>query len=58
MSDEFMGRFRRASRDPVIVATSVGLRLVDLLLFGAPGHWAWNALCRVQAARYRQILTP
>lgn len=58
MTDEFMERFRRASRDPVIVATKAGLFLVDLLLFGSPAHRAWNALCAVQAARYRQILTP
>lgn len=56
MSDDFMKRFRRASWDPIIVATSVGLRLVDLLLWGAIASRAWNALVRLQDRRYRVIL--
>lgn len=56
MPDDFMKRFRRASWDPIIVATSVGLRLVDLLLWGATADRAWNALCRLQARRYRAVM--
>lgn len=56
MSDDFMKRFRRASWDPIIVATSVGLYLVDLLLWGAIADRSWSALCALQARRYRVIL--
>lgn len=56
MSDDFMKRFRRASWDPIILATSVGLYLVDLLLWGAIADRSWNALCGLQARRYRVIL--
>jgi hypothetical protein len=56
MSDDFMRRFRRASWDPIILATSVGLRLVDLLLAGSIANRSWNALCALQARRYRAIL--
>lgn len=56
MPDDFMKRFRRASRDPIIVATSVGLYLVDLLLWGSIANRAGNALCRLQARRYRAVM--
>ncbi len=56
MSDDFMQRFRRASWDPIIVATSVGLRLVDLLLWGSIADLASNALVGIQNRRYIAVM--
>jgi hypothetical protein len=56
MSDDFMKRFRRASWDPIILATSVGLRLVDLLLWGSIADLASNELVRIQNRRYMAVM--
>lgn len=53
---QFMRDFERASLDPIIVFARIGHHAVDSLLWGDVSDRAWNALCRLQAWRYRQLL--
>jgi hypothetical protein len=55
-SDDFLRRFRRAGRDPIVQLCGVGMFLADLLFFGAPAHAVWNWCCERQNARYRQLV--
>jgi hypothetical protein len=53
---DILAAYRRARYDPVIAFTSIGLRCVDHLFFGAPADTVWNWLCGLQSWRYRQLI--